>query len=57
VIALGGRFFAVKAIAPDGRVYDVKGIKMMRENTEQLIGAVQVHVHVKALPPTPASGS
>jgi len=49
-----GRFYAVKAIAPDGRTYDVKGLKMMKSNTETVIGAVRVHAHVKALPPIPA---
>lgn len=54
VIGIGGRFFGVKAIAPDGRLYDVKGVKMVKDNTELLIGAVKVHAHVKALPPTHA---
>ena len=52
VIGTLGRHYAIKAIAPDGRVYDVKGIKMTNDKIERVIGAVQVHAHVKALPPT-----
>jgi hypothetical protein len=51
VLGIGGRFFAVKAIAPDGRMYDVKGIKMIPDRAEMLIGTVQIHAHVKAIPP------
>lgn len=51
VLGIGGRFFGVKAIAPDGRMYDVKGIKMTKARSEMVIGTVQIHAHVKALPP------
>ena len=50
VLGLGGRFFGVKAISPNGRMYDVKGIKMTKDRVEMLIGNVQIHAHVKALP-------
>jgi len=50
------RFHPLQAIAPDGRAYDVKGVKMMRQRVELVIGATQIHAHVKAFPPK-AQGS
>jgi hypothetical protein len=51
------RFYPVEAIAPDGRIYEVKGVKMMKQRVEMVIGATQIHAHVKAFPPTPSSSS
>ncbi len=50
-IGRGGRLFGVKAISPDGRLYDVKGIKMTNDRVELTVDKVQIHAHVKALPP------
>ena len=50
------KFYPIKAISPDGRIFDVKGIKMMSQRVEMVIGATQVHAHVKALPPTSLRG-
>jgi hypothetical protein len=45
------KFYPLEAIAPDGRIYEVKGVKMMKQRVELVIGATQVHAHVKAFPP------
>lgn len=47
------KFYPLEAIAPDGRIYEVKGVKMMKQRIELVIGATQVHAHVKAFPPVP----
>lgn len=50
------KFFRLEAIAPDGRTYEVKGVKMMKQRIEMVIGATQIHAHVKAFPPKPPGG-
>ena len=46
-----GMLFGVKAIAPSGRLHDVKGIKMIDFPVEGVVNGVEIHAHVKALPP------
>ncbi len=41
--------YSVIAVAPDGRVNHVKGIKMMEDEVETIINGVEVFAHVKAL--------
>ncbi len=52
-----GTFYGVKAISPEGKLNDVKGIKVTKENVECKINGVEVHAHIKALPPMECSGS
>lgn len=41
--------YTIIAVAPDGKVNAVKGIKMMDEEVEAVIGGVDIFAHVKAL--------
>ena len=50
-----GAFQGVKAISPDGRMYDVKGINMAADRVEAKVSGVEVAAHIKALPPAPES--
>lgn len=42
-------FYNIFAISPEGKVNDVKGIKMLKVNVETIINGVSVFAHVKAL--------
>lgn len=46
-----GSFYGVKAISPSGHLHDVKGVKMTPDKVECKVNGVDVHAHVKALPP------
>jgi len=52
VISKGVDFYAVKAISPDGQLYDVKGVKMSEEKLESTVYGVEISAHIKALPQT-----
>lgn len=41
--------YNIIAVSPDGKVNDVKGIKMMDEEVETVINGIKVFAHVKAL--------
>ena len=45
-----GVLYGVKAMSPSGKLHDVKGVKMMADDTETTISGVAVLAHVKALP-------
>jgi len=42
-------FYNIFAISPEGKVNDIKGIKMLKTNVETIINGVSVFAHVKAL--------
>ncbi|UJH67345.1 hypothetical protein [Allomuricauda sp. SCSIO 65647] len=42
-------FYNIIAISPEGKVNDVKGIKMLNTTVETVINGVQVYAHVKSL--------
>ena len=41
--------YTIIAVSPNGRVNDVKGVKMMNDEVEAVIHGVKVFAHVKAL--------
>ena len=47
----GDLIYGVKALHPNGRVYDVKGIRFAGDGEEGEVNQVGFHAHVKALPP------
>ena len=51
-----GVFYGVKAISPEGKLNDVKGIKVTKENIETKLNGVEVHAHIKAIPPMGCTG-
>lgn len=42
-------FYSVFAISPEGKVNDVKGVKMLESNEETIINGISIFAHVKAL--------
>ena len=44
--------FAIKAISPDGKMNDVKGIKINTKEKEMTSKGFNVHAHVKAMHPS-----
>lgn len=42
--------YTIIAVAPNGKVNDVKGIKMMTDEVETVLHGVKVFAHIKALP-------
>ena len=45
------QFYNVIAVSPDGKMNDVKGIKMTQEEVETIINGVPIFAHVKSLSP------
>ena len=48
--------YGVKAISPEGKLHDVKGVKMVKESQEGVVNGVPIKAHIKALPPGFAAG-
>jgi hypothetical protein len=46
-----GKYIGIKAISPDGKMNDVKGIKLNKGEKEMNLKGIGVHAHVKAMRP------
>ncbi len=49
-VAPEGAYYGVKAISSNGKLNDVKGVKMYDKRLETTMYGVEVHAHVVALP-------
>jgi hypothetical protein len=56
-ISPDGAFYGVKAISPEGKLNDVKGVKVSEMDIETVLNGVEVHAHVKALPQSEEPGN